>query len=45
MNFALKSGTLKLPGTIAKYYLIKLSEKKSYSLENEFGGKAWETKY
>ena len=30
---------LELPDTIAKCY-----ENKSYSLENDYGGKAWETK-
>ena len=37
---------LELPDTIVKCYSDKVSgKKKSYSLQNDFGGKAWETKY
>ena len=37
---------LELPDTIVKYYSDKfVGKKKSYSLENDLGGKAWETKY
>ena len=46
INFALKSGTFwSYPVQQSNITLTNLSEKKPYSLENEFGGKEWETKY